>query len=214
VGTWQPPAPGAFLYGGGGGTSYNYPEPSYQVGVVPDSLAARNEAITGIPTRVEPDISVDADPQTGMLVGETQKFRNGAHYGEFKLGGTSLASPLFAGVMALADQMAGTSIGFANPTLYALAQTSAPGAFVDVVPGDLQANVRVDFVNALNARGGEIQSVRTVDYEGPEKYCDGTGNCGTQDVALSTAAGFDAMTGIGAPGPGFDAAVSSPQSSP
>ena len=210
VGTWLPASPGGYLYGGGGGTSYNYPEPPYQAGVVPTDLASRNQAITGITNRVEPDISMDGDVQSGMLIGETQLFRGGSHYGEFKLGGTSLASPLFAGVMALADQMAGTAIGFANPTLYGVVQGPGSGALYDVVPGALQANVRVDFVNSLNARRGEIESVRTIDYQGTEKFCDGTGNCGTQDVALTTAPGFDAMTGLGSPGPGLVAALSSP----
>jgi subtilase family serine protease len=206
-GTWQPPAPGAYLYGGGGGTSYNYPEPSYQQGVVPTALAARNQAVTGIANRVEPDVSMDADIQTGMLIGETQEFGGRAHYGQYRIGGTSVASPLFAGVMALADQMAGSPIGFANPTLYSVARRAVTGAFFDVVPGGRQANVRVDFLNSINARQGESETVRTFTYEEPETYCDGTGNCGTQNVALSTAPGFDSMTGIGTPGPALDAAL-------
>jgi subtilase family serine protease len=35
VGKYLPKAPGEYLYGGGGGTSYAYPEPFYQEGVVP-----------------------------------------------------------------------------------------------------------------------------------------------------------------------------------
>ena len=41
---WKPAAPGFYLYGSGGGTSRLYAEPSYQVGVVPDALAAQNQA--------------------------------------------------------------------------------------------------------------------------------------------------------------------------
>jgi subtilase family serine protease len=211
VGSWQPPAPGAYLYGGGGGTSYQYSEPSYQASVVPAPLADRNQALTGESNRVEPDISMDADIQTGMVIGETQDFKGKAEYGQFKLGGTSLASPLFAGVMAVADQMAGKAIGFANPALYSVARRSATNAVFDVVPGGLQANVRVDFVDTLNARHGETRTVRTFTYEGPETYCDGTGNCGTQNVALSTAPGFDSMTGMGTPGPGLESALAGPK---
>jgi subtilase family serine protease len=58
--------------GSGGGTSSVYPQPSYQAGVVPNSLS---EANSSSPMRVEPDISMEADPATGMLVGETQTFR-------------------------------------------------------------------------------------------------------------------------------------------
>jgi len=46
---------------------------------------------------------MDADPTTGMLIGETQNFSlssrfgpAGVHYGEYRVGGTSLASPLIA----------------------------------------------------------------------------------------------------------------------
>jgi hypothetical protein len=67
--SWLPPAPGAYLYGSGGMTSYFYEEPSYQQGVVPTVLAERNHSITKTVNRVEPDISMDADPTTGMLFG-------------------------------------------------------------------------------------------------------------------------------------------------
>ena len=58
-----------------------------------------------------------ADPNTGMLVGETQVFPNGTHYGEYRIGGTSLSSPLMAGVIAIADDAAGFAHGFINPAL-------------------------------------------------------------------------------------------------
>ena len=41
--------------------------------------------------------------------------------------GTSEASPLFAGIVALTDQVAGHSVGFINPALYALSARHAPG---------------------------------------------------------------------------------------
>jgi subtilase family serine protease len=209
--TWLPPAPGAYVYGGGGGTSYKYPEPAYQEGVVPAALAGRNSAITGIANRVEPDISMDADPTTGMLVGETQTFPNGTYYDEYRIGGTSLSSPLFAGEMALADQAAGVPLGFVNPLLYKLAaSSSAASAFYDVRPHGKQANVRVDYHNGVSAEGGTITSVRVLDYEGREVFCSGTGSCTHQKVALNTSAGFDSMTGIGSPGSGLVAALAKP----
>ncbi len=210
--TWLPPAPGEYLYGGGGGTSYQYPEPPYQVGVVPAALAERNSAITGIPNRVEPDISMDGDPTTGMLVGETQVFPNGTYYDEYRIGGTSLSSPLFAGEMALADQAAGGSLGFINPLLYKLgaAKVSAAAAFYDVVPGGKQALARVDYLNGVDAKEGTLTSVRTLAYEGRELFCSGTGNCTHQKVALNTARGFDSMTGLGSPAAGLPAALAKP----
>ena len=57
--------------GSGGGTSQVYPQPSWQQGVVPASLSQVNGAT---PMRVEPDVSMEGDPGTGMLVGETQVF--------------------------------------------------------------------------------------------------------------------------------------------
>ena len=50
-------------------------------------------------------------------------------------GGTSAACPEFAGIVAIADQYAGKSLGFLNPTLYRLEAQKAPG-IVDVVHGN------------------------------------------------------------------------------
>jgi subtilase family serine protease len=210
--SWLPAAPGEYLYGGGGGTSYEYAEPSYQEGVVPAELAGRNTAVTGIANRVEPDISMDADPTTGMLVGETQEFPNGTYYDQYRIGGTSLASPLFAGEMADADQAAGGALGFVNPLLYTLdaSSTSAASAYDDIVPRPQQALVRVDYLDGVDAKEGTVTSVRTLEYEGREVFCSGTGNCTHQKVALNTAPGFDSMTGIGTPGGGLLAAMAKP----
>lgn len=208
IGRWLPKAPGAYDYGGGGGTSYEYPEPYYQEGVVPQALAARNSRLTGILNRVEPDVAMDADPATGMLVGETQTFPDGVYYDQYRIGGTSVASPLFAGLMADADQAAGGPLGFVNPLLYKLDAEAAPGAFYDVLPSTPQALVRNDYIDGVDAKEGIITSVRTLDYQGKEEYCSGTGNCAKQKVALETAPGFDSMTGIGAPGPDLVTALS------
>jgi subtilase family serine protease len=209
--SWVPPAPGEYVYGGGGGTSYQYAEPSYQLGVVPSALAERNSAITGIPNRVEPDVSMDGDPTTGMLVGETQTFPNGVYYDQYRIGGTSLSSPLFAGVMADAAQAAGGPLGFANPAIYkADGSASGAGAFYDVLPGGKQALVRNDYVDGVDAKEGTITSARVLGYEGREVFCSGTGNCTRQKVALNAAPGFDSMTGIGTPASGFLAALVKP----
>ena len=121
---WFPPAPGEFYFGGGGGVSILFPQPSYQVGIVPPALADQ----PGVAARVIPDVSMVADPVTGLVIGQTQP---GGTYQEFVVGGTSLSSPLFAGVMALAQQHARRSFGFANTLLY---KASRKGAFTDVLP--------------------------------------------------------------------------------
>ena len=79
---------------------------------------------------------MDADPTTGMLVGQTQVFSEptvfgpGHAYGEYRIGGTSLASPLMAGLNADAQQ-GHRRIGFANPLIYSLAKQHV---YFDVTP--------------------------------------------------------------------------------
>src|SRR5512138_393884 len=90
----------AWLYGAGGGVSQLFAVPSYQQGM-------------GFSGRAIPDVAALGDPQTGLLIGQTQSFPTGPEYGEYRIGGTSLSSPIFAGLMALADQSAGSPHGFA-----------------------------------------------------------------------------------------------------
>lgn len=200
----------AYQEGAGGGTSYFYTEPSYQDPVVPSTLADRNEAVTGEAMRVLPDISMDADPQSGFLIGLTQAFPNGNYYSQFKEGGTSLATPLLAGVIADTDQASGTSLGFLNPELYK-ADAQSPAAFNDIeAPAnpDSAAVVRVDYDNGVNPADGYIMSLRTINYAGPETYCDSTGNCETRDVTLTAGKGFDSLTGMGSASARFIAIMS------
>src|SRR6185437_15289471 len=63
LGTWAP-INLALDGGSGGGTSFVYPQPSYQAGVVPTSLSEVNGPR---PMRVFPDISMESDPATGFL---------------------------------------------------------------------------------------------------------------------------------------------------
>jgi subtilase family serine protease len=177
-GSWASPTPGDFLYAAGGGTSRLYSEPYYQHGVVPDALAKQWSNHRG---RVVPDVAMLADPNTGMLVGETQTFSDGRYYDQYRIGGTSLASPLFAGVMAVADQVAGFSHGFANPLLYSLGGTAA---YHDVQPGPKMAVVRRNFVNSENGDDGYSVSARLFDAE---------------VQSLRVAKGYDDLTGMGTP---------------
>ncbi len=211
VGQWQPEAPGEYDYGGGGGTTNQYAEPWYQEAVVPTELAER--AGTGELNRVVPDISMEGDPSTGMLVGETQAFADGTYYDQYRIGGTSLSSPLFAGLMADADQAARGSLGFVNPLLYHLdsgGQNSA--AFYDILPAGNQAVVRNDYLNGENAEEGILTTARILGMEGAtEFFCpeanEETGECEVEveeaPESLSAAPGFDSMTGIGSPGDQF-----------
>jgi hypothetical protein len=129
-----------WIYGGGGGASELFAEPWYQACQVSATLAGT--LLTGAPAttprRTVPDVALDADPFTGMLVGQTRLLadrsgksgssgmntRTKVGYAESAAGGTSLASPLFAALEADAIQLGGgLPLGFVNPTLYARART-------------------------------------------------------------------------------------------
>jgi subtilase family serine protease len=173
------PAP-AFTSGSGGGTSRVFAEPAYQRGVVPDALARQNQTGTAR-GRVVPDVSMVADPNTGFLMGETQTFPTGVQYDQFRIGGTSLASPLLAGMMADADQLDHFHHGFINPLLYHV--TAHTPAIHDVLPENTGV-VRVDFANSVDASDGLITSVRT--FNDP-------------DQVIHTTRGYDDVTGVGSP---------------
>jgi subtilase family serine protease len=160
-----------WLYGAGGGVSPVFAKPSYQ--------AALNLSGRGVP-----DVAALGDPQTGLLVGQTQSFPEGNHYDEYRIGGTSLSSPIFAGLMALADQAAGHPHGFANPLFYAHS-----GAFYDVLSVKT-AVARRNFNNGVDASAGTSDFLRTFDdYSGsPTQH---------------TNAGWDNVTGLGTPTSSF-----------
>jgi subtilase family serine protease len=170
-----------FLYGAGGGFSALFNRPAYQDGVVPAGSPAG---------RAVPDVGLDGDPTTGMRVGETQTFPDGTvAYGEYRIGGTSLASPLFAGMTALTLQHAGGGLGLLNPTIYG---QYGQGTFNDVKGQPKDAgNVRADYVNGVDPADGIVYSVRTFN----------------QDSSLVVKPGWDDVTGIGAPNPGWLTAV-------
>jgi subtilase family serine protease len=190
-GDWAPAPPGDYLYGGGGGTSQLFREPGYQRGVVPRRIA---RYFGGRPGRAVPDVATVGDPQTGMLVGQTQTFPDGTtKYSEYRIGGTSLSSPLFAGIMALADQAGGTHHGFSNPLFYSDAGSSV---FRDVVdPNSQLAVVRNDYVNGVDASDGTTTKLRSFNTTG----------------TIRTAPGYDDVTGVGSPnGQAFLDAIANP----
>jgi subtilase family serine protease len=88
------------VFGGGGGTSLYEPVPSYQ---------AQLAATYGFTSRAIPDVSMEADPNSGVAVYDSTGVGGWA-----QAGGTSLSAPLFAGVIALAQQK---RLSFGEPTL-------------------------------------------------------------------------------------------------
>ena len=75
--------------------------------------SSQQTSIGAFSGRAVPDISALADPNTGFLVGQTQQFSAGTPiYDEYRIGGTSVAAPLMAGMAAVANQVAGMPLGF------------------------------------------------------------------------------------------------------
>jgi subtilase family serine protease len=128
--------PGPDPLASGGGTSIFFNRPAYQDGV---------RAIVG-GSRGVPDISMSAACNGAV---DTYSSFGGAPAGWSPECGTSEATPLFAGIVALADQVAGHSLGLINPALYRLAAAGQPG-IVDVASG----NNTVSFT-----QGGRRQTV-------------------------------------------------------
>jgi len=98
----------------GGGYSTAFSQPSYQT-----------SAVTGQTMRGVPDVSGDADPDTGYNVlvdGESMV-----------VGGTSAVAPLWAGLIALINQQLGTKLGYVNAALYALPESQG---FNDITEGN------------------------------------------------------------------------------
>jgi len=178
----------SFYAGSGGGISLLESQPSYQAQVVPAALATTLNLASGFTEplpyaqRVSPDVAMVADPYTGYLYGETYTIAGNAisdagctpiskteEYCEGSIGGTSLASPLMAGVVAIMNQKRTASgeplVGFANPLFYsagsrgngvnltsaALNQIVAPAEPVSVLRGYASNpnEVRVVTVNSV-----------------------------------------------------------------
>jgi subtilase family serine protease len=114
--------PGSAFQASGGGFSRLFLRPAYQDGV--PGIGA---------TRRVPDVSANASGRTDLAMvlrdGGRNMIRNG--------GGTSASAPIWAALIALADQYAGRHLGFVNPAIYRIAR--GPGyhqAFHDVTVGD------------------------------------------------------------------------------
>jgi subtilase family serine protease len=118
----DPPVRAGFQAGGGGGASGFFAKPSFQ----------KNVGVPGTQRQV-PDISWLADPLTG---GEfVASNGNGVTVGV--IGGTSLSTPMFSALWAIANQEAGQPLGQAAQYLY----TMPAGAITDVLPQASPANL-------------------------------------------------------------------------
>lgn len=130
--TAWPAEPNAFL-GGGGGLSTIFTTPSWQTG------AGVNNAFSN-GNRQVPDVSLDADPDSGYRIYSCTASVGSCKAGWIAVGGTSAAAPGWAAFAAIANQYAMSQcqplLGFVNPKLYAAAQAGTGyTAYNDVTTG-------------------------------------------------------------------------------
>jgi subtilase family serine protease len=121
----------------GGGFSHLFAKPAYQDGV--PGIGA---------TRGVPDVAGDGSSSSDMAFVFAAP---GGAYAALPEGGTSVAAPLWAGLIALADQEAGHPLGLVNPAIYQIARGPLyHQAFHDVATGN----------NSVVLNGGTITGYR------------------------------------------------------
>ena len=173
--------------GGGGGISAVFPRAPYQsttcaiVGSLPVPLPA---GMTPSSMRQVPDIALSASAdripyfiECTPVSGTTDCSATGGHPVVLAVGGTSAATPSFAGVLALVDEAIGGRLGNVNPELYAL-YTTAPSAFHDITAGN-------NLVGCT--RGPDPGCPTTCPVQGFPQSCYG----------YQAAAGYDCASGLG-----------------
>jgi subtilase family serine protease len=101
--------PGSQFQASGGGISRLFSRPRYQIHV--PGIGAY---------RAVPDVAADASPHTAMAMVTSA----GGRYSISGHGGTSASAPLWAGLVALADQEAGRHLGFVNAALYRIGRST------------------------------------------------------------------------------------------
>jgi len=181
-----PPLHLGFQSGAGGGTSLTFARPSFQTG-------------PGVPAgtmRLVPDISMLADPFTGVEFILTV----GGQPTVSVIGGTSLAAPMFSGIMAIAAQKAGNGLGQAAALVYNLPAgavsdvlaVSSPGNVTGVINGPPQS------ADSLAAPLVNTTSYYSALYNSPFSTRWFVITFGT-DSSLVTGPGWDNVTGVGTP---------------
>lgn len=126
----------------GGGVSDHFAMPAYQATAnVPVSV---NGARRG---RGVPDVAANANPSSGYTIYVKDP---GGMSAPTRSSGTSMAAPLWAGLIAVINAALGRSVGFINPTLYAAGAT----AFRDIVPVAVARDNGVKGVTGYPARPG------------------------------------------------------------
>jgi kumamolisin len=131
----------------GGGISAVFATPTWQNGLTAHEAAGQSVALT---MRGVPDVSGDADPQTGYTVRIDGT--------DTVIGGTSAVAPLWAALIARINAINGKPAGFLNPQLYA-----TPSALRDITKGnngDFDATTGWDACTGLGSpNGGALRGI-------------------------------------------------------
>jgi subtilase family serine protease len=187
----DPPTNGFFEYGSGGGHSAVFSKPSFQ-----SKLPGKQ--------RLLPDISWLADPYTGGVIAITFPFYSPLLQWTV-YGGTSLATPMFSGLWAIANQEAGVPLGQAARHVYSM----PAGTITDVVPVGSSSNVTATIQDSTGAKTYTAAQL-AAPLEGTTTFYDVLWDYpltedttyvltfGT-DSGLMTALGWDDVTGLGTP---------------
>jgi subtilase family serine protease len=132
--------PGSQFQASGGGLSRAFTQPNYQ-GHIP-ALGAH---------RGVPDVAATAAPDSLAVITST----GGGHYTIEGHGGTSASAPLWAALIALADQHAGRHLGFVNAALYRIGRSSqSHQAFHDITAGNNSVRFPPTTVSGYHAAPG------------------------------------------------------------
>jgi subtilase family serine protease len=186
---YDPPFALGFDFGGGGGASGYYAAPSYQASL--DNS-----------WRQLPDVSWLADPYTGAVIALSEPGETVSYY---VYGGTSLATPMFSGLWAIANQAAMTPLGQAAPYLYSLPSD----AIYDILPinsnTNVTATVETSRTSSTSFTADEVMGLTGSFYSGIWDYFFSSNfvlavSFGT-DSSLAAAPGWDNATGVGVPNP-------------
>jgi hypothetical protein len=173
---WNEDSPGSSFSASGGGVSAFFAKPAWQVET---GAAGMTTLVTPDASRDVPDLALDAasvhDPFLFCTQGSCSSgFRNAS--GTLTVaGGTSFDSQLFGGMLALVEQKIGGRIGNANPTIYALGNTTA-------------------YYNPTNT--SVFHDITTGNNDNP--CTTGTPNCPAGgSIGFSAGTGYDLATGWG-----------------
>ena len=153
---------------------------------MPTALATAPGNRPGL-VRSEPDIAAVADLYTGFATGLLSfPKKKPPHFYDMTVGGTSMSSPLVAGIVADAQQGQSTAFGFTDPVLYRLNGTPA---LYDILPSTSSTPglFRGEVCNVQSCRATWLI---TFDDQNPDM----SGYTGQV-----TSKGYDNMTGIGTP---------------